>query len=944
MTSNRSIGEWDSLLTRIARARGLPVSRPVGYALSVAFVGAALAARLAMHPAATSSSFVTFYCAVVLAAMLFGAGPGLGAVVLSAVCVESFFLPPVDASFWSARGRFVPLAAFTLSGLLVCFLAYKMRQLIEAPRSSELRFRLLASSTFEGVVMTEEGRYIDGNERFFAMLGYAPKDLIGTAVAETIPAVDRERVMDNIRSGRESRIIEHSMISADGRLIHVEAHGQTIWSEGRMVRITAVRDITERKRTEQALRREAEKNLALLRNASDGIHILDEAGNVLEVSDSFCAMLGYTREQMMGMNVSQWDAQLGSAGLTQALEEQFKLGARAQFETRHRRKDGTTFRVEISGFPLQLDGKPVLFNAARDITERKQLEETLAAREQQWRTLVENSPNTIARYDRECRRIYVNPAFAGMSEGGAAALVGKSPAEFPGGMESTIYEAKIREVFATGENADFELNWKDRDGRDICSQIRLAAERDLSGAVTTVLGVGNDITELIAQREKIHQMAFYDHLTNLPNRRLLQERLQEALALSARSGRHGALLFIDLDDFKTLNDTLGHAVGDALLQQVATRLKSCVRGNDSVARLGGDEFVVILEGLSEHVVEAAQQIEAISSKIFAAFKPTFWLATHQYHCTTSIGATLLKGHEQAKDELIKQADIAMYQAKKAGRNSMRFFDPKMQETISTQAALEGDLRQALERRQLHLYFQIQVDSANRPLGAEALIRWIHPMRGVISPAQFIPLAEDTDLIVPIGQWVLETACAQLKAWEQDALTCDLALSVNVSAKQFHRGDFVDSVRSALQRHDVNPALLTLELTESLLLERVEDTVSKMNTLRTLGVHFSLDDFGTGYSSLQYLKRLPLHQLKIDQSFVRDIALDSSDLAIVQTIIAMAHSLNLAVIAEGVEAEEQRRMLISKGCKEFQGYLFGKPATIEEFDASLRSRLPSAVSA
>jgi EAL domain-containing protein (putative c-di-GMP-specific phosphodiesterase class I) len=354
-----------------------------------------------------------------------------------------------------------------------------------------------------------------------------------------------------------------------------------------------------------------------------------------------------------------------------------------------------------------------------------------------------------------------------------------------------------------------------------------------------------------------------------------------------------------------------------------------------VARLGGDEFVVVLEGLSEHALEAATQTKTVGEKILATLGQLYQLATHKYHSTPSIGANIFSDHGQSAEELLKQADIAMYQAKKAGRNTLRFFDPQMQVSITARVSLEGELRKALGNQQFQLHYQIQVDSSHRPLGAEALIRWIHPLRGMISPAQFIPLAEETGLILPIGQWVLETACTQLKAWEQEALTRDLVLAVNVSAKQFHQADFVAQVQAAVQHHAINPMLLKLELTEGMLLENIEDTIATMNALKEIGVQFSLDDFGTGYSSLQYLKRLPLDQLKIDQSFVRDIAIDSSDKAIVSTIIAMAQSLNLNVIAEGVETEEQRQLLMERGCTHYQGYLFSKPVPIEQFEALLK---------
>ena len=372
-----------------------------------------------------------------------------------------------------------------------------------------------------------------------------------------------------------------------------------------------------------------------------------------------------------------------------------------------------------------------------------------------------------------------------------------------------------------------------------------------------------------------------------------------------------------------------------LLQQVAQRLQSCVRDGDTVARLGGDEFMVMLEDLSDQDLEAAAQTEAVGKKILALLNQPYLLAAHEYHSTPSIGVALFIDHRQPIDNLLKQADIAMYQAKKSGRNTLRFFDPKMQDTINARASLEGDLRKALEKQEFQLYYQVQVDNSHRPIGAEALIRWKHPERGLVSPAEFIPLAEETGLILSIGQWVLETACAQLNVWQQDKLACDLVLAVNVSAKQFRQTDFAIQVQATVQRHAINPARLKFELTESMLQENVEETILTMSTLKAIGIQFSLDDFGTGYSSLQYIKQLPLNQLKIDQSFVRDIATDSSDKAIASTIIAMAQSLGLEVIAEGVETHEQQQFLLDTGCKHFQGYLFSKPVPIGQFEELLK---------
>ena len=489
----------------------------------------------------------------------------------------------------------------------------------------------------------------------------------------------------------------------------------------------------------------------------------------------------------------------------------------------------------------------------------------------------------------------------------------------------------IWEVIEHVNSSEGEFNNYRKNGESYLERLAVTKVKGSSGVITNYVASLIDITESKATAEEIQSLAFYDPLTKLPNRRLLIDRLQHALAVSARSGRDGALMFLDLDHFKTLNDSLGHDVGDLLLQQVAERLTACVREGDTVARLGGDEYIVMLEGLSDCTVEAAVQAGLIGEKILAALNQPYQFSTNSYQSTGSLGIALFNKHGRSLEDILKYADIAMYQAKKTGRNAMCFFDPQMQRDLHARVELERELRNALALKQLHLYYQIQVGHLGVPLGAEALIRWSHPERGLISPFQFIPLAEETGLILPIGEWVLDTACAQLKAWQLNALTCNLTLSINVSPKQFRQENFVEQVQAAVQRYAINPSLLKLELTESIMLESIENTIVTMNALNKIGIKLSLDDFGTGYSSLQYLKRLPLYQLKIDQSFVRDIAVDSSDKAIVQTIIAMANNMALEVIAEGVETEEQRQILSSKGCKQFQGYLFGKPVPIEEFD-------------
>ena len=483
--------------------------------------------------------------------------------------------------------------------------------------------------------------------------------------------------------------------------------------------------------------------------------------------------------------------------------------------------------------------------------------------------------------------------------------------------------------------------------------LRLAQQQDGTGAHEQVLPDGHcihvleratpeggwvityhDVTDLRRANEEIEHLAFYDPLTGLPNRRLLLDRLGQAPVLSQRSGKVGALLFLDLDHFKDLNDTLGHEVGDELLQAVAQRLLANVRVADTVARLGGDEFVVMLSDLSSNTQEAAALAQRIGEKILRGLSEPYVLRGHTHQGAASIGATLFGASAQSASELLRQADIAMYQVKARRGNALCFFDPKMQTAINDRAQLEADLRQALVAQQLVLHYQPQATLQGDVIGAECLLRWQHPQRGMVPPGQFIAVAEESDLILHIGQWVLHSACTQLARWQEQPQWAHLQLSVNVSARQFRQSDFVHQVIETLQVTGARAPLLTLELTESLVLDNVEDAIDKMHQLRTKGVRFSVDDFGTGYSSLAYLTRLPLHQLKIDQSFVRNLGSRPSDDVIVQTIIGMGRNLDLEVIAEGVETEAQKAILAGHGCDLYQGYLLARPMPVADFERSL----------
>jgi diguanylate cyclase (GGDEF)-like protein len=549
--------------------------------------------------------------------------------------------------------------------------------------------------------------------------------------------------------------------------------------------------------------------------------------------------------------------------------------------------------------------------------------------------LLDTAPVLILSYD-ETGRIQLANAYA-LSVSAKTVLVGESyPVLFQGVSQEeyidTLHEMQVGVVCRT-ESCVTAPNGTVTDV--LWFHSRLA---DAAGHASTYLSVGMDITEHRINEAKIHNLAFYDVLTKLPNRRGLCDYIQHAMASSARHRNYCALAFIDLDHFKSFNDSRGQDVGDQLLVEIAGRLRASVREFDTVAHLGGDEFVVLLEELSEDAGFAGMQMRLIGEKLRVSINQPCLLqgasAPVTGSVTASVGVCLFSGHEANVDELLRHANIAMSHAKTAGRNTLRFFDPMMQSGIEARTALHTDLHQALSGNQFSLFYQVQTDEQGHSLGAEALLRWTHPVRGMVSPLNFIPFAEESELILPIGLWVLQTACAQIKVWESDPLACHLQLAVNVSARQFHQENFVELVLKTLDETGANPGKLKLELTESMVLNDIADSIRKMQELKKIGVSIAIDDFGTAYSSLSYLTQLPLDQLKIDQSFVRNIGVKPSDAIIVKTIINMASNLEMDVIAEGVETEAQREFLQGAGCLVYQGYLFSKPLALEDFSAYL----------
>jgi diguanylate cyclase (GGDEF)-like protein/PAS domain S-box-containing protein len=596
------------------------------------------------------------------------------------------------------------------------------------------------------------------------------------------------------------------------------------------------------------------------------------------------------------------------------------------------RADGTPLWANLNGIAVpDNDGSTTLRLVLSDITERKQSEEStrIAA------TAFENQQGmSIA--DAQGRILQVNKAFTKITGYSAEEVIGKELRLLQSERhDAQFYQSRWDSIVHDGYWQGETWNRR-KNGETYPEWLTISAVKDDSGTVTHFVGAFSDISERKLAEQRIETLAFYDTLTGLPNRALLRDRLQHALTAGARVQGQAALLHIDLDDFKTINDTLGHDQGDQIIKEVARRLSTCARISDTLARIGGDEFILLLEGPMQDNQDPANLARVIGDKVLAALSQPFEVCGSTHHSSASIGITLVEHTEHDNvDEPLKQAELAMYQAKAAGRATLRFFDPEMQATVNARASIESRLREALVQNQFELHYQPQVDHVGHVTSSEALVRWLDPKRGMVMPGEFIPVAEQSGLILQLGQWVLEAACNALARWASDPVMARLPVSVNVSARQFRQATFVDKVVDTLKRTGANPKRLKLELTESMLVEDVEGVIVKMNALKGYGVSFSLDDFGTGYSSLYYLKRLPLDQLKIDQGFVRDIEIDANDAAIAHTVIALAQSLGLGVIAEGVETEGQRDFLASLGCHSYQGYLFSEPLALSEYEAFSR---------
>lgn len=804
------------------------------------------------------------------------------------------------------------------------------------------------NSIGDAVIVTDtEGRVTRMNSVAERLTGWAFADAKDQPLEKVFRVVsaDTGEPVDNpaakvLREGRTIGLANHTqLISKKGERFHVSDSGAPVIGQDGNVHgvILVFHDVTEEYRLRKEVEEQARRLATMIQSALDAVILVDDQGRILEWNPSAEAMFGWSSEDIHGRFLHETIVppdfrQAHIEGLNRMREGQSGRILGKRIETRGLRSSGEEFPLELSIVRLH-QGDRCLFGAyIRDLTEQKRVENELR--------LAATTFNTHAGIlitDPDSRILRVNPAFEAMSGYSAHELIGKKPNILKSGLQDTdFYERMWNELLESGQWQG-ELWNRRKDGKLYAEWLTITAVYDDTGEITHFVGTTQDITERKKAEERIEHLAYYDDLTDLANRRLLRDRLQHEIAFARRHDSHGALLFLDLDRFKHLNDALGHPIGDELLVQVADRLRSVVRDEDTVARLGGDEFVILLPALGTELSHAGFEAQAVAEKIRGYLSEPYNLDGHRYHMGVSIGIVLFPEGDEDADDVLKHADSALYRAKDEGRNTVRFYQPGMQAAADARLAMEKDLRLAMEDdNQLFLHYQPQVDADGLLVGTEALIRWKHPTRGWIAPARFIPVAEETGLIRELGDWVLMKAATQLNEWMTEGI-CDqwCLLSLNVSPKEFHQPDFVSKILRIIEESGVPADCLDLEITENVVMDNVGEAVEKMHALRDAGLRFTIDDFGTGYSSLSYLKRLPLDKLKIDRSFVTDIRFDPNDAAIVETIIAMAQHLGLGIVAEGVESREELDFLLEKGCRIFQGYYFAQPMPAQEFRDFIR---------
>ena len=795
---------------------------------------------------------------------------------------------------------------------------------------NDLRLAFMEHS-IDGIVIMdfETAGVVDTNTAFAEMLGYSPQEVRRLKVWDWDAHWSRAELekMFATRSWPDERF-ETCHRCKDGQVLDVAISLTPISWQGKEVGFCVVKDISERKRQEHRLQQELARWQLLMERSRDGIVILDwKEGTVMEVNPAFAQLLGYEPTEMIGMHPWEWDVHYSRAEI-EAMAIEHEKNSELFFETVMRCRDGTLREVEVNSTRLDMVEQDISICLCRDITARKQAEEQLRVREREFRTLAENSPDAIVRYDRELCRLYVNPAFERLLGKDKSVLLGRPLQEF-GPSDLAPYQATLEEVFRTGQKQETEVHHRTDDGRNLWIQARFEPEFTEGGNVCSVLVVLRDISDLIEQRELARQLAFTDTLTGLPNRALFEKRFEEAAGRAKDTGTPFALLLLDIDHFKDINDTLGHQTGDELLRQATMRLSRFIRERDTIARLGGDEFVILLTQLRN-----ADDAKEVAGRILDALARPFQIDGQELFVSGSIGISLYPRDSAELNELFTFADTAMYSAKRLGRNNYQFYSKQLTHHATERMSLGGFLRHAVAQKEFELFFQPKVLMASvEVIGGEALLRWHHPELGLLTPDRFITIAEENGAIIDIGHWVLENACRAAVRFNGHS-SRSIKVAVNLSSRQFVHHDLVGEIRGILNGTGCRGEWLEFEITESLLLEDNQQIRNTLEELRALGINIAIDDFGTGYSALSYLNRFPVDVLKIDRSFVDGIDADPRKAGLVNAFISVAKTLDMKIVAEGVETEAQQKILLQKGCSLGQGYLFGKPQTFENFMAFL----------
>lgn len=792
--------------------------------------------------------------------------------------------------------------------------------------ASETRYRIVTDSASDAIITIDEsGTILFANRSAEHIFGYTANELTGQKLTRLVSKRVLRKQMAKMRRRSnqapeiQARVIEVPAIHKNGHEFLIETSFGEHNSGSERIFTAVVRDVTERKRTEEALRK-SEEYLNLFRHANDAIIIFDPASEiVLNVNDYACRMYGYKRKEFVGLSLKEIseNVSLGEQNISRLL----KQGAIESFESVQYKKDGSPLNILINSSIIEFEGQPAVLSINRDVTSRIKADLALRQSEYNLRTLIDNMSEGLLHLDQDHRVVFTNKRFCEMTGYSEEELLGRNAATLLLDEEGQKFVAGAKERRSRGLSESYEINLRTMNGKTICSLVGAVPMVDPDGKVIGSMSVHTDITERKRAEAQLLHNAMHDTLTGLPNRALFLEHLRRALGHSIRRKKTFAVLFLDFDGFKLINDSLGHSEGDALLKLIAARLESTLRGDDVVARLGGDEFTVLLDELT-----SSEDVTFVIERLKEVLREPFNLNGRDVFISASMGIALRNSEYKTPEEMLRDADIAMYKAKSIGKGRHEVFKEGMRTQISNRLKLQTELRKALEHNEFAVFYQPIVEIASKDLiGFEALVRWNHPERGQVLPGEFISTAEETGLIVQLGEWVLRESCRQARDWQtRFPSRRELTMSVNLSCKQFLQLDLAERIARILADTGLEARFLRLEVTESHIMENSDMAITIMNRLRELGIHLSIDDFGTGYSSLSYLQRLPINYLKIDRSFISAMNTKAENSEIVRAIVMLAKNLKMEVVAEGIETEEQAMQLMRLDCNLGQGFYYSRP--------------------